>query len=313
VRQVIRLVGGRGLAVEISGAPDGIPVFLLHGTPGSRSGPKPRGIFLYRQGVRLISYDRPGYGDSDRHPGRTVADAAADVAAIADALEIDRFSVVGRSGGGPHALACAARLDRVEKVAVLVSLAPSNAEGLDWYDGMTPSNITEFSTADSDVAAIHDLAPELGAVRTALAERAYEIRDDPESLIKFLLPELAGPDRRVVDDVAIRRQLMDTYVEALRRGPDGWIDDLLALRRFWGFDLGAIKAPTLLWHGADDMFSPVGHTEWLAERIPNSITEVQQGAAHFGAVEILPKVLAWIAAPAGREHRFAPSLEFSAR
>lgn len=302
------------MAVEISGAPDGKPVFLLHGTPGSRHGPKPRGIVLYRLGVRLISYDRPGYGGSDRRPGRTVADAAADVAAIADALGIGRFSVVGRSGGGPHALACAARLaDRVDRAAVLVGFAPSDAEGLDWYDGMTRSNVEGFGSADTDLTTSRTLAPDLGAVRAAIAERADQVKNDPEALIRFLLPELAKPDRRVVDDVAIRRQLVDTYAEALRGGAEGWIDDVLALRRSWGFDLGSVKVPTLLWHGADDMFSPVSHTEWLAARIADARPAVQPGAAHFGAVEVLPKVLAWIAAPAGAERPLPSSLAPSAR
>src|SRR5215469_3490909 len=110
--------------VESWGAPKGRPVFLLHGTPGSRRGPRPRASVLYRLGVRLIGYDRPGYGASDRRPGRQVGDAAADVRAIADALGLDRFAVVGRSGGAPHALACAALLSgRVTRVAAMVGLA----------------------------------------------------------------------------------------------------------------------------------------------------------------------------------------------
>ncbi len=112
---------GRHLSTQTYGDPDGKPVFLLHGTPGSRLGPHPRGTVLHRLGVRLIAFDRPGYGDSDRFQGRRVADAATDVLAIADAFGLDKFAVVGRSGGGPHALACAALLpDRLTKVAVLV-------------------------------------------------------------------------------------------------------------------------------------------------------------------------------------------------
>src|SRR5579863_97564 len=119
---------GRRLAVDSWGATDGKPIFLLHGTPGSRNGPKPRASVLYRLGVRLISYDRPGYGGSERQKGRKVADAAWDVLAIADSLGIKKFGVVGRSGGGPHALACAALLgDRVTAVAALVSAAPPDA------------------------------------------------------------------------------------------------------------------------------------------------------------------------------------------
>src|SRR5690606_26673026 len=115
---------GRRLAVEQRGRPDGHPVFLLHGTPGSRLGPRPRASVLYRLGIRLITFDRPGYGGSDRMRGRRVADVAADVACIADALGLGAFAVVGRSGGAPHALACAALMpDRVTRVAALVGLA----------------------------------------------------------------------------------------------------------------------------------------------------------------------------------------------
>lgn len=279
---------GRRLTAESWGDPHGTPVFLLHGTPGSRCGPIPRASVLYRLAIRLISYDRPGYGDSTRHPNRKVADAAADVRAIAEAMDIPTFGVVGRSGGGPHALACAALLPKmVTRVAVLVSVAPSNAEGLDWYDGMTPSNTAEYSKADADSA----------AAATALAERARRIRDDPESLLRFLLPELTGEDQRIVGDVAIRRLLSSTYHEALRTGPSGWVDDILAMRAPWGFDPGAVEAPTMLWHGADDKFSPVAHSYWLADQIRDVQLEVQPGAAHFGAVEVLPRILAWIKEP----------------
>ena len=134
----VKTPDGRQLSTQTYGDPDGKPVFLLHGTPGSRIGPHPRGTVLHRLGVRLIAFDRPGYGDSDRFEGRRVADAATDVLAIADAFDLDKFAVVGRSGGGPHALACAAKLpDRLTRAAVLVGLAPPVADGLDWYEGMT--------------------------------------------------------------------------------------------------------------------------------------------------------------------------------
>lgn len=290
--QVVDVANKRNITMESWGAPEGMPIFLLHGTPGCRTGPRPRTSVLYRLGVRLICYDRPGYGMSSRHFGRTVADAAWDVRAIANALGIDRFGVVGRSGGAPHALACAALLgDRVQSAAALVGLAPSDAEDLNWYDGMTGSNVEEYSRADADLAALE-------AKLAALADR---IRIDPETLLEALLPELTGPDRRVVDDAAIRRLLTDTYAEALRDTADGWIDDVLAMRRPWGFDLAMIKSPVLLWHGADDKFSPVEHTYWLARQVSTSIVEVPSGTAHFGAVEILPSVLAWMKGARGSE------------
>ena len=133
VTQEVKASEGRILSVENSGDPYGKPVFLLHGSPGGYKGPRPRGIVLYRLGIRLISYNRPGYPGSTRQEGRCVADAADDVRAIADHFGIDRFSVVGRSGGSPHALACAALLpERVICAAALSSLAPYDAEGLDY-------------------------------------------------------------------------------------------------------------------------------------------------------------------------------------
>ena len=292
--RVIQVPSGdqrRLLAFEEWGAPRGYPVFLMHGTPGSRNGPRPRASVLYRLGIRLICYDRPGYGQSGLLRSRSVADAALDVLAIADELDLNSFSVVGRSGGGPHALACAASEKlgaRLQGVAVLVSLAPADADGLAWYDGMSGSN-TERYTAASDPAAINTIA-------TDLIDRARNIRDDPEFLLRFLHPELTEPDRRVVEDVGIRQLLTDTYAEALRCGAVGWINDVLAFRKPWGFDLGAIKIPTLLWHGQDDVFSPAAHTRWLASQIPAEYctVELQPGAAHFHAVEVLPRVLAWL-------------------
>jgi pimeloyl-ACP methyl ester carboxylesterase len=287
VTQVVALPDGRTVVVECSGASSGMPVFLLHGTPGSRSGPRPRAGLLYRLGIRLISYDRPGYGDSAPQSGRTVADAAADVRAIANALDLPRFGVVGRSGGGPHALACAALLgDRILSAAVLVGLAPSNAEDLDWYAGMTESNIEEYAAADDPAV-----------LRKIVTRHVEGIRDDPESLLEFLIPKLATGDERVVSDVAMRRLLAASYAEAVRDSPEGWIDDVVALRRPWGVDLSRVKAPVLLWHGADDMFSPVAHTRWLAKTIPGATLKVQPGAAHFEAVEILPSVLTWMKDP----------------
>jgi pimeloyl-ACP methyl ester carboxylesterase len=287
LKQTVRAAGGRRLSTQMYGDPDGRPILLLHGTPGSRLGPHPRSAVLHRLGVQLISFDRPGYGESDRLEGRKVADAAADVLAIADAYGLEKFAVVGRSGGGPHALACAALLpERTTRAAVLVSIAPHGAVGLDWFDGMSQSNVIEFTAA---AKGYEDIVAHTKAVANA-------VRADPGSLIAKLQAELPDPDRRVVADRGIRSMLVETHAEALRTSDFGWIDDALAFCSPWGFDLAAVTVPVLLWHGANDVFSPASHARWLAERIPSATVVVQAGAAHFGALDVLPDILRWVSA-----------------
>ena len=214
-----------------------------------------------------------------------MVDAAADVRDIADALDLAGFAVVGRSGGGPHALACAASLpDRVTRTAVLVGLAPANAVGLDWFTGMTDSNVAEYSVADADHALLTERI-RVYADRTRFA---------PQTLLDTLRGEMRPADLRIVDEVPIRRALYETYAEALRAGPYGWIDDVIAFRSDWGFAVERITGHVRLWHGADDNFAPVSHSRWLAGQIRNAEIQVQAGSAHFGAVEVLPQILAWL-------------------
>ncbi|MEU1419605.1 alpha/beta hydrolase [Kitasatospora sp. NPDC005751] len=283
---MVKAADGRALAVETVGDPRGRPVFLMHGMPGSRVGPHPRSTVLYRLGVRLISYDRPGYGDSTRLRGRRVSAAAADVRTIADSLGLSRFAVLGRSGGGPHALACAALLaERVSRVAVLVGLAPRNATGLDWYGGMTPSNVRAYREAERGHNRMAD----------TMRFRSEQIRADPGRLLRGLRPELPPTDREVVADTGLRRMLQSNYREAFRHGADGWIDDVLAFTADWGFKVEDITVPTWLWHGADDQFSPVDHSRWLGDHIPGASLFLEPGAAHFGAFRVMTAALAWAA------------------
>ncbi|MGW4891463.1 alpha/beta fold hydrolase [Kitasatospora sp. NPDC004240] len=283
---MVKTPDGRALAVETLGDPRGRPVFLLHGTPGSRVGPHTRSTVLYRLGVRLISFDRPGYGDSTRLPGRRVGAAAADVRAIADELGLTGFAVVGRSGGAPHALACAALLpERVLRVATLVSLAPRDATGLDWYAGMTPSNVRAYREAERGHHRIAD----------SMQFRSQQIKDDPVSLLKGLRPELPATDREVVGDAGFRRMLQSNYREAFRHNADGWIDDVLAFTTEWGFKVEDIAVPAWLWHGADDQFSPVDHSRWLGDHIPGAALFLEPGAAHFGAFRVMTQALKWAA------------------
>jgi pimeloyl-ACP methyl ester carboxylesterase len=245
-------------------------------------------MILHGLGVRLITFDRPGYGHSDRLKSRQVADVVPDVEAIADELEVKQFAVLGRSGGGPHALACAALLpDRVTRAGVLVSLAPWAADGLDWFAGMAASNVREFTNIVN--------SPEEQAA--SLAQAAADVQGDPASHFSALDPEMPAADQRVVADVGIQKLLTKNFKEALRESADGWFDDDRAFCSPWGFDPADIKVPVLVWHGEDDVFSPVGHTQWLAEQIPNASMLIQPRAAHFSALEIMPDVLSWLIRP----------------
>jgi pimeloyl-ACP methyl ester carboxylesterase len=253
--------------------------------PGSASGPKPRPSVLYRAGILLVCYSRPGYGDSTRDPGRSVADAADDVRALADELRLPRFGVLGRSGGGPHALACAALLrDRVTRAAALVSFAPRGAVGLDWYRDMAASNRRAYSEASDgrdDLLEDH------------LRHRTDRMTDDPAFLLAELEREMPGSDRRVVADPGIKSQLLQTYAAAVRAGADGWIDDLMALSADWGFELGDIRVPVRLWHGAEDRFAPASHTRWLADHIERAKFDIEPGMAHFDALTVMLDLMRW--------------------
>lgn len=172
------------------------------------------------------------------------------------------------------------------RAAALVGLAPRDAEGLDWFAGMAPSNVEEFRAAFTD--------PE-GFV-SWLIPRSAAIRQDPARLLGELRHDLTDGDRQIVSDTGIRAMLLRNYQEALRTSPYGWIDDVLALTEPWGFDPAGIKVPVLLWHGAQDVFSPASHASWLAERIPHATVVVEPTAAHFAALPVLPKVLNWLLA-----------------
>jgi pimeloyl-ACP methyl ester carboxylesterase len=265
-------VNGRVLSIVEAGDPSGPAVVACHGTPGSR--------LLWRgsvedaeaRGMRLIGYDRPGYGESDPQPGRRAADAAADVAAIADALEIDRLAVEGGSGGGPHTLACAALLpDRVVAAASLAGVAPYAAEGLDWLEGMGQDNIDEF-------AAVLGGREELEPVLRRLAESL--LAAEPGEIVEALR-SLMSPQDAAVCTGEFAEYIKAATDEGIHRRLDGWIDDDFAFVGPWGFELADIRVPVQLWHGSEDRFVPIAHGRWLAERIPGVDACLLEGEGHL--------------------------------
>jgi pimeloyl-ACP methyl ester carboxylesterase len=222
--------------------------------------------------VRLISYDRPGYGRSTRQEGRTVASCCEDVRAIADALGIDRLAVWGLSFGGPHALACAALLEGlVVAAASLASPAPFDADGLDFYAGMGRENVDDIRMSIEDPAE---------ARAKCERDRVEYMATEPEQIAASISTLVSD-----VDAAALTGELARHYAacarDGLAPGSDGWWDDGIALITPWGFELSEIRTPVLVCHGRHDQYVPFAHGAWLASRIPGAQARFTEDAGHM--------------------------------
>ena len=263
---------GRTLRVLEDGDPSGCPVLVHNGSPNSRLLFGPDVDLARRQGIRLISYDRPGYGASTHLPDRTVADCAQDVSAIAGALGIDRMAVWGISGGGPHALACAALLpDLVPAVASLASIAPWGAPGLDYFAGMGALNADDIRLSIEDPPA---------ARAKCERDRVEMLALTVEDLIGYLETLLSPPDAAVLTG-ELGEFLVAATRSGLAPGSDGWWADDRAFLSPWGFAFETICTPVLLRHGRQDRFVPFGHGAWLADHIPGVEALLTDGDGHL--------------------------------
>jgi pimeloyl-ACP methyl ester carboxylesterase len=254
-----------------AGTPARLTVMWHHGTPNIGTPPAPLFAAADRLGIRWISYDRPGYGGSSARPGRDVASAAPDARSVAEALGVDRFAVMGHSGGSVHALACAAMLgNRVTGAVGVSSLAPYEADGLDWFAGMS-----EAGKATLRAAAAGRAAKE--------AHEAASTDDDPG---------FTSADREALRGVW--GWFVSVVEPALAEGPGGLIDDDLAYVAPWGFDPRRISAPVLLLHGAGDRIAPIDHARWLARTIPGaSLWHVPDGG-HISVLAQAEAALEWL-------------------
>lgn len=277
---------GRNLRIIEAGLRDGIPILVHPGTPGSRLLYQPWVKDAELRGIRLISYERPGYGGSTPQPGRTVSSAAADVAIIARELDLSQLSVYGYSCGGPHALACAALLPNlVVAAAALASLAPYQASGLDWFAGMGEDNITEFSTALKGRQALEQfLEPQVPGLLTAT----------PDTLIQAF-SSLLSPVEVAALVEGFADYMLSHFHESIQERIDGWIDDDLAFMKGWGFELNQIQIPVMIMQGAQDKFVPFSHGKWLANNIHNVNAQLLPEEGHLSIfAHHIPEVHAWL-------------------
>jgi pimeloyl-ACP methyl ester carboxylesterase len=285
-RFTVRTADGRRLDVLATGPGGGMTLVYHHGTPSGLVPMPPLIEAATARGMRTVMYSRPGYGGSTPQPGRCVADAADDVAAILDSLGAATFVTAGWSGGGPHALACAARLPgRCLAVASVAGVAPYLAADLDWMDGMAPENVEE---AEAAVRGAAELSAFLDAQVSMLSAVSAA---DVAGALGALVSEA---------DTAVLASGFAEFIAATLRtsvdaGSAGWRDDDLAFMHDWGFPLDA-TAPAAIWQGGQDRMVPAAHGAWLAGHVPGARAHLLPGAGHLSLVASgWPEILAELA------------------
>jgi pimeloyl-ACP methyl ester carboxylesterase len=274
----------RDVCLEMAGDRQGHPVLVHNGTPNSRH--------LYgrwiadaaEKGIRLISYDRPGYGGSTADPGHTVASGAQDVRAIAEALGLDRLGIWGISGGGPYALGCAALLpDMAVAVAAVASLAPHGKEGFDYFAGMGELNAEDIKLFFSDREA---------ARRKAHQDWEQFTAATPEQLAEGIKSLLSPVDAQALTG-ELAQWLADSAHDGLAAGDQGWWDDGVSHLTGWGFDLADIQVPVKIWHGRQDRFIPVQHGQWLAANVPGAAADISDDG-HLSLIARIGEIHDWL-------------------
>ena len=278
----IELADGRTLEYLVEGPDDALPLVLHHGTPGGAVGYPPVTGAATGRGLRTLQYSRPGYGASTPHPGRRVADAAGDVIALLDAIGADEFVTAGWSGGGPHALACAALLPgRCRAAATIAGVAPHNAAGLDWLAGMGAENLDEFGAA---VAGEKDLTAYLEQAAAGLTAV------QPAEVVAAFGDLLSTADQQALTG-GFADYLAESCRHAVSTGIAGWRDDDLAFVTDWGFPLDNLLFPVAVWQGDQDRMVPFTHGQWLAAHVSRATPHLIPGQGHLTLIDNFATVL----------------------
>jgi len=278
------LPDGRDLAFAEYGDPGGVPVIAFHGTPGSRLQLAPADAAARTAGVRLVSVDRPGYGHSTFAPDRRLPGWPSDVVAVADNLGIDRFAVLGVSGGGPHALACAAGLSgRLTAVGVVSSPSPPSA---------APAEHRGPAGWLGRVVAFRALVGLVVAMLIAVVRRF------PVAALRLARKWMPPADRRVVDDADFAAYFLDASERMSPTTARAVAQDLALFAGDWSIDLGGVEVPVRIWHGADDRLVEPWNAEVLAKSIPGAYVEVVAGKGHLLFAERAEEILEELAATA---------------
>jgi pimeloyl-ACP methyl ester carboxylesterase len=259
-------------------ATDHLALIWHHGSPNVGEPPEPLYQAAAERGLRWIGYDRPGYGGSSAQVGRSVGQAAFDAKAIADELGLERYAVVGHSGGGAHALACAALTpERVVAAVSMSGLAPWGSRGLDYFAGINAGGEAELRAAVQGADALREHLEDAEFDPSMFTEGDWAALNGEWSWFNHVvgLADPSGPEPFIADDVAS-------------------VGD-------WGFDPSDIRVPTLLVHGTADRVVPVTHGRWLASNIDGAELLEVEGAGHIGVMAAGERVLDWVAARAAHD------------
>ncbi len=281
--RTVRLRDGRLLGYAEYGDPAGRPVFYFHGFPGSRLEAQLSHAMAEERGVRVIAVDRPGYGLSDFKPGRTIGQWPEDVVALADALGLERFAVIGVSGGGPYAAACALKIpERVTGVAVVSGSPPP-----DWP---RPEGVPRLFEGDRLFVLGRWLFP---LARLAMWWSALRVRRDPGAILTMLLrsPSVPQADKRILNRPEAREMMKRDILEAFRQGGRGaaW-EGILIFARPWDFSLRDIGMEVRLWHGEEDANVPVSAGRYVASVLPNCRATFLPGEGHYMVVDRMQEI-----------------------
>ncbi|KAK6430165.1 hypothetical protein LTR95_013686 [Oleoguttula sp. CCFEE 5521] len=274
--QQFKLHDGRVIDFHIAGDTNGYPLIWLHGTPGSRLAVPPSlNELCNTKGLKIIAISRPGYGDSSRHEGRVVVDTVADVTALNEHLGIKDCVVAGWSGGGPHVLACAARLKGVKAALCVAGCAPYGKDDLDFLAGQGQDNIDEFNATLAGAPALRKLLD---------SQRPGLLAADAAGLVQEMATILPEVDKKaLLSNAALGQGVVEGIHEGLKHSTDGWFDDDMELMKPWGFEVEEVKVPTAVWQGSEDQMVPFAHGEWIVKHLPDQWCKAHllQGEGHI--------------------------------
>lgn len=268
--KLVTLSDGRKLELQIAGTPNDKAIVFHHGTPGASNTWTSWMHEVDRLGGFTFSYSRPGYGQSNRHEGRTVLDNASDISEVLELLGITKIVSIGWSGGGPHALADST-LPQSQGVISIAGVGAYGADDLNFLEGMGEENHVEFGAAVQGLAAIEEWMKQYSPDIAAVTE---------DQIIEAFGGLIGEADKKALIDGAAE-ETAASYRKSLEVSYYGWLDDDLAFVQPWGFDIGKISVPVELWQGNDDFMVPHAHGYWLEKHIPGAKLVFVPGEGHI--------------------------------